>query len=340
MRRRSRQTTDAPGQDSFLDIVANLVGILIILVMVIGVRARDALVEAAVAGNLKGVETKPPVDLETPGLAVGPIEADVYAIQIKIDAVRRETATRYLYRSKLYTLKTAVTHQLNQRHRQLDTAQAEAFALHRSLDDAGGELRDLTRMRQAIENQTAPPVVIEHQPTPLAKTVFGKEVHFRLLGGRLAYVPLNELVQKLKGEWQQKLWRLKDSPEVTETIGPIRGFRIKYTIAMGHIGVKTRIGTTQRNVAHVSGFNLIPVSDDLGSPFQEALAAGSEFRSILADLDPQRTTITVWTYPDSFNEFRILKQELRTLDFLTAGRPLPAGHSIGGSPSGSRSAAQ
>ena len=32
---------DMPGQDSFLDIVANIVGILIILVLVAGVRARD-----------------------------------------------------------------------------------------------------------------------------------------------------------------------------------------------------------------------------------------------------------------------------------------------------------
>ena len=36
MRRRARQIADEPGQDSFLDIVANLVGILIILVMIVG----------------------------------------------------------------------------------------------------------------------------------------------------------------------------------------------------------------------------------------------------------------------------------------------------------------
>ena len=46
MTRRRDEAIDAPGTDSFLDVVANLVGILIILVMVIGVRARDAMVEA------------------------------------------------------------------------------------------------------------------------------------------------------------------------------------------------------------------------------------------------------------------------------------------------------
>ena len=35
------------GHDAFLDIVANLVGILVILVMVIGVRAQDVIVESS-----------------------------------------------------------------------------------------------------------------------------------------------------------------------------------------------------------------------------------------------------------------------------------------------------
>ena len=47
MNRAHKQHAAEPGQDSFLDIVANLVGILIILVMVVGVRAKDALLEAA-----------------------------------------------------------------------------------------------------------------------------------------------------------------------------------------------------------------------------------------------------------------------------------------------------
>ncbi|MFH1264426.1 MAG: hypothetical protein ABIK89_01775, partial [Planctomycetota bacterium] len=47
MRRRAKEDTTAAGQDSFLDIVANIVGILIILVMVTGMRIRNATVEAA-----------------------------------------------------------------------------------------------------------------------------------------------------------------------------------------------------------------------------------------------------------------------------------------------------
>ena len=42
MRRAARGGDDIPDQDSFLDVMANIVGILIILVMVVGVRAGQA----------------------------------------------------------------------------------------------------------------------------------------------------------------------------------------------------------------------------------------------------------------------------------------------------------
>src|SRR5690606_31693680 len=42
VRRHRSIESEAPGQDSFLDVVANLVGILVILIMVIGVRTRGA----------------------------------------------------------------------------------------------------------------------------------------------------------------------------------------------------------------------------------------------------------------------------------------------------------
>jgi len=47
VQRRRRRDDTLPGHDSFLDIVANLVGILIILVVVVGAQAGAALVPAA-----------------------------------------------------------------------------------------------------------------------------------------------------------------------------------------------------------------------------------------------------------------------------------------------------
>jgi hypothetical protein len=211
---------------------------------------------------------------------------------------------------------------------------------HRELLVARSELEDLKANRQAMENAAAVNNVIEHLPTPMAKTVFGKELHLRLAGGRLVYLPWDELVEQLKQDAPLKTWKLKDSPRITEILGPVQGFRLKYTLqqtrqmasAPGGMALQTRI--------ELDRFVLIPIADDLGEPLDAALAGPSQFRSILESYDPNRTTVTVWVYPDSFNDFRRLKAELFRLGYATAGRPMPEGLPIGGSPHGSRSAAQ
>jgi hypothetical protein len=212
--------------------------------------------------------------------------------------------------------------------------------LQRDLNAAQQELEELERQQLALEQLPGPVEVLEHLPTPMAKTVFGKEEHFRLEHGRLTYVPLNELVDQLKGEWEEKIWRLEDAPQVTETIGPVDGFRMKYTLERKTIRIETSSGPMVREVAGLARFILVPVSDNLGEPIQDALAPNSRFRQRLQTYDPATTTITVWCYPDTFESFRQLKLELYNLGFLTAGRPLPSGHPIGGAPDGSRSVAE
>ncbi len=60
MRRRTkaRHSPSEPGQDSFLDIVANLVGILIILVMIVGAQAKDAMIQAELPHQIPSTSEK------------------------------------------------------------------------------------------------------------------------------------------------------------------------------------------------------------------------------------------------------------------------------------------
>ena len=51
-------------------------------------------------------------------------------------------------------------------------------------------------------------------------------------------------------------------------------------------------------------------------------------------------TITLWTYPGSFDDFRKLKKELYRLGFPVAARPLPDGVPISASSQGSKSTAE
>jgi hypothetical protein len=51
-------------------------------------------------------------------------------------------------------------------------------------------------------------------------------------------------------------------------------------------------------------------------------------------------TVTFWTYPDSFAAYRKLRELLYERGYTVAGRPLPMGQPISGSPYGSKTAAQ
>jgi hypothetical protein len=338
MRRNTPSQAEAPGQDSFLDVTTNLVGILIILVMVIGTRARQAMVQAD--PNQPAETGTAQADLEAARAATQAVEQDIHNIDTKIKRQDFESGYRAAERDKFLQLVTVAERDLEKRRHQLDGAQRAALDQQRALRQARTELEDLKAGRRSIDNSRPPPTVIEHLPTPLAKTVFGKEAHFRLLGGRLAYVPWEELVTQLKAEAPHKVWKLNDLSQITEVIGPVRGFRMQYTLCQtSRVAQVGRAIATERRV-ELDRFMLVPVSEDLGEPLAAALQPNSEFRTLLTGYDPNRTTVTVWVYPDSFQDFRTLKAELYRLGYLTAGRPLPAGRLIGGSPEGTRSAAE
>jgi hypothetical protein len=337
MRREARQNDDAPGQDSFLDIVANLVGILIILIMVIGARATDAMVEATPTDTEDGSD----IDIAAARAAADAVEYDIHQVDAKIKRQQFEIAYRRKERDKFLQMIGAVQEDLNRQREVLDESQRQGLDMGRNLLVAQSELEDMKAFRHSLENSAPPQNVVEHLPTPMAKTVFGTEVHFRLANGRVTYVPWDELVEKLKQEAPQTVRRLKDAPRITETIGPVRGFRMKYTlrrakqvrpIGGGAVAMQHRV--------ELDRFVLVPVSEDLGEPFESALREDSQFHSILSRYDPDRTTVTIWVYASSFGQFRTLKEDLFRLGFLAAGRPMPEGHPIGGSPDGTRSASQ
>ncbi len=171
--------------------------------------------------------------------------------------------------------------------------------------------------------------------------VDGKELHYQVKDGRVTAIPLEELLRRCKSESQEKLWRLKDANEMTDTVGPVNGFNLRYTLereemswqaaqAVGHGG----------SVIQLAKWELVPLSDNVGETGEEAIAKNSAFREGLANLRPGDWTVTLWVYPDSFETFPRRKKELFQLGFPTAGRPLPVGFPIAGSPQGTKSAAE
>ena len=79
-----------------------------------------------------------------------------------------------------------------------------------------------------------------------------------------------------------------------------------------------------------------PMQENLGETPAEAIRPGSKFLRVMANITPE-TAVTLWCYPDSFEAFRAVREELHRRGLPTAGRPLPEGAPIGGSADGSKS---
>ena len=339
-RHRRPREQEAPGEDSFLDIVANLVGILVILVTVIGVRAQDAWVESSAKPSDTEASAAPTIDVTTARHQADNLTANLHEIQRQAGSLQQLAAQRRLERQRLQVLLTAARRQLDDRRQQLDQDRQQQVELESATRRLSVELAGIEDQQHSLEQIRQQPIVLQHLPTPLAETVFGTEEHYRLLGGRLAYVPLNALVEMLRAEAPGKAERLRTVPQMTDTIGPIQGFHLRYTLQRRNFAQFTKSGAAVRQVAELERFVLVPISEELGEELDAALSPNSQFQQQLAAYRPGETVITVWTYPDSFQQFGRLKRWLFDRGFATAARPLPDGQPISGSPSGSRSAAQ
>ncbi len=328
-----------PGQDSFLDVVANLVGILIILVTIVGAQARDAyrrrqnpeLGEQLVAER-NNAQTLRDVTEQ--------LEQEINALAARLQRYQFDLAYRQKERDKFLVVLTAVRHELEAAKQKLDQSQRQQLEQAASVAQLEKELASLEQATRALANADVGPSVLEHLPTPMAKTVFGKELHVRLLQGRVVVLPWDEIVEKLKESAQQHVWKLREVPSLTEETGPVGGFRIRYTLRAVEDEIPTKAGPILQRHAQLDHFELVPVSDELGEPLEKALQPDSQFSAHLGLADPRLTTVTVWVYPDSFDDFRRLRQHIYQKGFLTAARPMPFDLLIGGSPYGSRSAAQ
>ncbi len=341
-RRRVRDESDqSGGQDAFLDIVANLVGILVILVMVIGVRAQDAWVgsKAAQLKNDNSLTQQKARQLAQVADRAADLELSIHELETKKQDIEASIQQKSQLRAQLQVLLESVRRQMAQREAMLGEEQQSRNRLLAMKDQLEAQIATLQHQAEALAAEQDQPIVLEHLPTPMAQTVFGREEHYQLKGKRLVYVPLNELTDQLRTEAPQKIWKLKQTPQVTERLGPIRGFHMRYTLARRTVRTVTQAGPVVRQVAELQQFTLMADRPDLGERLTEALQPNSQFRQQLESF-PRETVLTVWTYPDSFAEFRELKRWLYERGFACAARPLPADQPISGSPQGSRSAAQ
>ena len=339
MRRSGDESGDLPGQDSFLDIVANIVGILILLVMVVGVRAARAPAEPSPSQlNQTAATEESPQSIAEAAELRSSVDADIE----RLKSVYKENLFRDTERLQLATLVTAASAELERQRNELDDEKQRDFDLARNLDAAERRLVELTSQQVAAQAAAEDaPTEVGALPTPLAKTVTGEEIHLRLSGNRVAIIPFHQLRNAFEDHARRNVWRLDNRNAYVDTIGPYGGFRMRYRLEKVMRIARGPQGEAYRQITHVPTYiEFLPTSPDLGEPVGQALLAGSELLEYLSDYPARSTVVTVWTYPDSFDAFRTLKQTLFQLGYATAGRPKPFGEPIAASPHGTRSAAQ
>ena len=347
------------GQDSFLDIIANLVGVLIILVVIVGAQATTKYV-TQIEQSISAVDLEAEAEAEADAafeekkkrLESELTSFEIEANKFRLDRLRleqqandekrlaQELATRrHAMLIQLETVRAVYEKRKQEAREKLSDKQQKNLELQSEKIRLVSELESLEETINAVSASRIESTVetIDHFPNPIAKTVFSNEVHFRLDRGRIVHVPMDELVERMKGEIRLKAEKLKQADGTRETIGPIDGFRLQY-----ELGVLSdrESGDPRSRIVRFKRFIIQPTSSTLGESVETALADSSKFSRLLSRHEPRRTTVSIWVYPNSFAEHAQIKDWLHERGYQMASWPLSQGRPISGGPDGFRTSAQ
>lgn len=328
------------GEDSFMDTIANLVGVLIILVAIVSLHAEKIVVPRTDSAAHAESRNELSSALTAVTRTANAIELDSQRLEQDLAAEQRLTASLAEERRQKMIWLELAGRQIAEQKAALDEQaqrQLEAVAEETRLQR---ELSELQRQRQAKTAAQSKEIQLVHYPTPIAKTVFSDEVHFRLENGRLAYVPLNELLEQMKAEWKYKAEKLGQAPSTVEQIGPIENFRMEYELIAESPDPALSPDLSRGMIIRFNKFLIMPIEPNPGEPLEIALAEPSQFRQRLQRLPPGKTTISIWVYPESYEQLLTLRTWLREQGYPTACWPLESGRPITGGPNGLRTTAQ
>lgn len=356
------------GSDSFLDVIANIVGILIILIVIAGVRVGRAPVARTTADTAVAVNPEPepvevvavpaqpePVAPEEPDVpefveqteAPSELTQKLNSIQAEIDSLEAAVATNNVARRQLEHRQaqgelqiSAGRNTLLQEKTKHETRTRSAAELEALIASQQNSLKSL-HAQLADFNARAPKTqTIKHRVTPISRVVVGEQLHFRLSGNRVSQVPIHELLQAAMRQAKRHADSLAATRQHIGTVGPQGGYLLQYKLeAMPASAAEiARHGPGMVRIA-LTSFQLQPDNELREESADEALTRGSMFDLAMQTAEAG-ASFTLWVYPDSFPLYRQLQTKLHDAGYIVAGRPLPHGIPIAGSPDGSASAGQ
>ena len=175
--------------------------------------------------------------------------------------------------------------------------------------------------------------------SPVARATSSDEFHFELRRNRVSFVDLDHLLELAKADAQVRIRMSDRTGLITSQVGPAGSFSLSYVLGRANPGIDELI-QRQSIRFDLKGWEIVPESEQRGETYEATRNPVSQYARAVHRLSPGRSVVTFWVYPDSFNLYRRLRAELIADNFSVAGRPLPEGMTIRGSPMGSASAAQ
>jgi hypothetical protein len=333
--------------DSFLDLVTNVVGIIIRLILVAWVGARSYQALTTIAPE------EPPALVED---AEPPLSAEMRAHRKELNDAQ-ERLLEQMRRLK----------EVRDSEQQLDDAAKRLSAQFQQLEVKRDGLKQQTLVKQASRAQTIlslpelqkrsdklleeikeieklPPLTQKlRYGTPVSRPVHAEEVMFECLHNKVTVIDIGGLLAEAKQGLEERGRELRTRWRVDDVAGPLGAFRLRYTIERLRSTAESIAGGGPGDGAFsfaMTGWTLDPIVPVRGETLRAAMAKGSEFRRTADGLQSGQAVATFWVYPDSFPIYRALRDYLHARDVEVAGRPLSFGSPIAGARNGSRSQGQ
>jgi hypothetical protein len=357
MIRRRRRTREIEFSfDSFLDVVANVCGIIIRLILVTWAGARayhTANAEKALSEPVAQVRSANRATERLPEIS-DPLDDELRRQRGELAQEQQRLLERlkqfeWLHQSNEAAAKDAkavVSDDADGIRRKLDeaakTKASEAAAAQISLAEIQRRSKAVADELTALEKEPPPTKVLRYR-TPLSHPVHTDELHFECQQGRVSFLDVDGFVVDIKRGLDEKARQLKSQWQIESTTGPIGAFCLRYTVQRmagtleGPGGMPNPEGAFRYGV---TGWVADPIARDRGETLKAALAAGSEFRRQIEAVDPEHAVVTLWVYPDSFALYRELRDFMHERGIEVAGRPLPIGAPIASSREGTASRGQ
>jgi hypothetical protein len=322
--------------DSFLDVVANVVGIILRLIMVAWIASRGY------KGNGDTPPPSPPPALAEPETPPEPTDERESLLALRRSEVEKEEeAARAAegrrgpdaeaLRRELAELERAGREALR-RHRgasqEADKAKAAARAVLMSSDELRRRSVGLLAEIEALKKLPSLKRTLRYH-TPVSAEVQIDEVMFECQSGRVTLIDTGTMLKAAEMRARQQLAEMRNAPELKGMTPAAGAFRMDYLYEKDLTGGGYRLS-----------WSLVPVEEKRGEAEADALREGSAFRRVVDGLSEKQTVVTLWAYEDSFPIYRALRDHLQKRGFVVAGRPMPLGSGIGASRNGTASRGQ